>query len=278
MFDGTNEGNTGEQVPARRRVPAVDRAARILTLLASGPDRELGVSDISRHLGLNKSTAHAILTTLCAHRFIERDPRTRRYRPGPALYTLAGSADDGASVTALARPALEALLDGSGETVFLAVFRDDHVVLVDKAESHLDMGITSPLGRRIPHSAGALGKVFHAWMAEGELRSLLRRRPLRAFTNRTIMDRATYLRELGRVRGEGVAFDDEEYLQGVRAVAAPIFGARYEVAAALCVVGPSARLAAEEMGHVADQMRDLAHAVSARLGGIQPREPEASLA
>jgi len=275
MFDGAND--RGSRGPAGRWVPAVDRAARILTLLAGGPDSELGVSDISRHLGLNKSTAHAILATLCAHRLVERDPRTRRYRPGPALPALAGSPHDRASVTASARPALEALLDGSGETVFLAVFRDDHVVLVDKAESHLDMGITSPLGRRIPHSAGALGKVFHAWMAEGELRSLLRRRPLRSFTDRTMTDRATYFRELGLVRELGVAFDDEEYLQGVRAVAAPIFGARHEVAAALCVVGPSARLGREEMGRVADQMRGLANTVSARLGGEGPREPKAGV-
>src|SRR3990172_1640967 len=123
MFDGAND--RGSRGPAGRWVPAVDRAARILTLLAGGPDSELGVSEISRHLGLNKSTAHAILATLCDHLFIERDPVTKLYRPGPALYVLAGTLNEGSSVTALARPALQDLLDRFGETVFLAVFRDD---------------------------------------------------------------------------------------------------------------------------------------------------------
>lgn len=257
-----------------RPVPAVDRAARILALLAGGSDGELGVSEISRRLGLNKSTTHAILATLCDHRLVERDARTRRYRPGPALQTLASTPGERASLTALARPALEALLRRWGETAFLAVFADDHVVWVDKAESRLPMGITSPLGRRIPHSAGALGKVFHAWMSEGELRSLLRRRPLRPFTDRTVVDRASYLRELRRVRQEGVAFDDEEYLQGVRAVAAPIFGPRREIVGALCLVGPSARLGRSEMERIAEQVRELAQAVSADLGAPRPGEPE----
>jgi len=246
-------------------VPAVDRAVRILKLLAREPDRGLGVSEISRELALNKSTAHAILVTLSEHGFLERDPRTRSYRPGLYLDVLAASLRRESSIPVLARPALEGLLEELAETVFLAVFSEDHIVLVDKAESHLDLSITSPLGRRLPHSAGALGKVFHAWMPEAELRALLRRRPLRSFTDRTVVDGDAYREELRRVREAECAFDDEEYLQGVRAAAAPVFGGRAEVAAALCVVGPTARLGRREMRRAGDRVRELARATSTRL-------------
>jgi IclR family acetate operon transcriptional repressor len=82
-----------------------------------------------------------------------------------------------------------------------------------------------------------------------------------------------YLRELRGVREAGVAIDDEEYLQGVRAVAAPIFDGRGEVAAAICVVGPSARLPHDVVERLADRTRELAGGVSARLGGLPQGEP-----
>jgi DNA-binding IclR family transcriptional regulator len=248
------------------KVPAVDRAIRILKLVADSPT-DLGVSEIGRALGLHKSTAHAILSTLAAHGLVARDPVTRRYRPGPGLADLSLRARPEPSLIALARPALEALLRASGETVFLAVPEDDHLVLVDKAESRLAMSITSPLGRRIPHCAGALGKVFHAWMDPEERRDLLRRRPLRPFTRRTIVDPAAYEAELARVRRAGVAFDDEEYLEGVRAVAAPIFDPRGRVVGGLLVVGPRQRLPLARLRRLAASVREVAARTSAALGG-----------
>ena len=256
--------------------PAVGRAARILTLLAERPGFELGVSEISRDLQLNKSTTHSILTSLSSSGFLERDPGTRRYRPGPVLYAVADALRREPAVTTVARPALETLLREFGETVFLAVFEDDHVILIDKAESTLDLSITSPLGRRLPHSAGALGKVFHAWMPDETLRLLLRRRPLRRFTDRTILDRAAYVRELRRVRGTRVSYDDEEYLKGVRGIAAPIFDARGDVAAAVCVVGPSARLSRRGLARIGERTREVARAASTRLGGARMWEQEAT--
>lgn len=253
------------------QVPAVDRTVRILTLLAGRRDGGLGVSDISRRLGLNKSTAHAILLTLCEHGLLERDPGTLRYRPGTGLHALAGSLRREPSITVLARPALDSLLDEFDETVFLAVLQDGHITLLDKAESPLEMSITSPLGHRLPRSAGALGKVFHAFMTVEELRLLLRSKPLRRFTGGTIVNRKAYLEELHRVRAAGIAYDDEEYMEGVRAAAVPVFDERGVVVAALCVVGPSARLGRDRLRSVGEQARELARSISTRLGaGVAP--------
>lgn len=263
---------------AARMVPAVERAVRILNLIAEEPEREWGVSEISGRLKLNKSTAHAILATLAHHRLLDRDPTSRRYRPGPALHGLASALAARLEVTMLARPLLQKLLEESGETVFLAVLQDGHLTLVDKAESRQDMGITSPLGRRLPHSAGALGKVFHAWMDAAALGRLLTEVPLRRFTKRTVIDPAAYRRQLRQVREEGVAYDDQEYLEGVRAVAVPLLGSRGEVEAAVCVVGPSSRLSLErlrELGELARQ--EMAARIGSQAGqglsGDGRREP-----
>lgn len=241
-------------------VPAVDRAARILQLLARDGREGLGVSEISRRLGLNKSTTHGILTTLARHEIVAQDPQTRRFRPGRGLQRLAPA---GPVLTVRARPILERLLEASGETVFLAVWQEEHIVLIDKAESGREMSITSPLGRRLPHSAGALGKIFHAWMAPGELRRLLQEHPLRPFTARSISDPAAYAAELKRVRRRGAAYDDQEYLDGVRAVAVPLLDPGGRPEAAVCVVGPSARLSPRRLRELAAVARDLAREAAA---------------
>src|SRR2546430_13615681 len=64
-------------------VPAVDRAAGILLALGNG-QADASLSDLARRLRIHKSTAHGILATLARHRFVDRDPETRRYRLRPA--------------------------------------------------------------------------------------------------------------------------------------------------------------------------------------------------
>src|SRR5439155_22212261 len=68
----------------------VDRAARILKVLASGP-RRLGVSEISDRLGLTRPTVHGLLQTLQAHGFVEQDRDSDKYQLGAGLLQLGNS-------------------------------------------------------------------------------------------------------------------------------------------------------------------------------------------
>src|SRR5205807_2377348 len=77
--------------PRSGPVPAVDRAAGILLALGNGGG-DASLSALARLLRIHKSTAHGILTTLARHRFVDRDPSTRRYRLGPALAALGRAA------------------------------------------------------------------------------------------------------------------------------------------------------------------------------------------
>lgn len=246
-------------------VPAVDRAARILKAFTSA-DQAYGVTEISRLLDLNKSTAHAILETLCHYSLLERDAATRTYRLGYGLFELGSLVGERMEVRQVARPFLRDLVQAVEETVFLGIFHDDHVTIVDKEESPHDVKITSPVGRRLPHCAGAFGKVFHAALPEPELERLIERKGLRAFTPRSLTDPGEYRTELAQVRTLGYALDREEYLSGVRAGSAPVVNARGQVVAALCVVGFSSRLPDGRLEQVARQVRQAAEEVSKRLG------------
>jgi DNA-binding IclR family transcriptional regulator len=249
-------------------VPAVDRAVTLLRLLQDGGGGH-GVSDLSRKAGLHKSTVHDILHTLCHHHLVEQDPATRRFRLAAGLLEFSAHVRERLDLRRAARAHLGELARATGETVFLGTFDGDHVMIVDKEESNHDLKITSPVGRRIPHCAGAFGKVFLAAMPAAERDRLLRRRPLRAFTARSVTDAAAYARELARVRRDGFALDDEEYLDGVRAAAAPIVDEAGRVVGALSVVGLKARLKAPAFRALGPQAAAAARAVSERLGATR---------
>ena len=89
MFDIVNTVLMVEQL-AQPRVPAVDRAVRILEALAADGERSL--SELHRELGVSKSTLSSLLATLEQHRFVERDRSSRRFRLGPGLATIAMTA------------------------------------------------------------------------------------------------------------------------------------------------------------------------------------------
>lgn len=246
-------------------VPAVDRAAQILKILAAS-ESALGVSELSRQLRLNKSTVHDIVSTLSRHNLLERDEATKTYRLGHALIELGHRVGERSELRAAAHPRLLALANAVDETVFLGTFHEGYVTIVDKVEAVHDVKITSPLGRRLYYSAGAFGKIFLAGMPEAQAQKLMRDRPLRAYTRKSITKATAYRVILRRVRAQGYALDDEEYLEGVRATAAPIADARGSVVAALCVVGFTMRLPLDKLVRVARQTREAAEQISRQLG------------
>jgi IclR family KDG regulon transcriptional repressor len=246
-------------------VPAVDRAARLLHTIASS-ETSLGVSELSRQLKFNKSTTHDILTTLCHHHLLERDESTKTYRLGYALAELGHRVGERMDLRAVAHPRLLALARAVEETVILGTYHDGHVAIVDREEAPHDVKITAPLGRRLYYSAGVFGKIFLAAMSEAEANKLVRERPLRAYTPKSITKVTAYRAELEQVRAQGYALDDEEYLAGVRAAAAPVNDEQGRVVAALTVVGFSTRLSNTKLLQIAKQTRDAAEEISRQLG------------
>lgn len=244
-------------------VPAVERAARMLLALGDG-QAQATLTELARDLRIHKSTAHNILATLIRHRFVSRDPLTKRYRLGPGLVAMAGAAADRPDLAALARPHLDRLQRLCGETVTLHVRDGAGSIILASGESSHQLKVTAPPGHRLPPFAGAVAKVLLAFA--GETPRLPARLP--AYTPRTIAFPAQYLEELARVRRAGLAYDEMEYLPGVRAVSAPVFhgrGATGEAAAALSIVGVAARVSPADLRRLAGPLQSAARGLSAML-------------
>jgi IclR family acetate operon transcriptional repressor len=227
-------------MPEPTLVPAIDRAIALLSLFKNGR-RDWSLAELHQRLGLPKSTVHAIAATLVHHGLLERDPATRRYRLGPALLELAHYVPNQPRLPDLARPYVERLRDQFNETAALGVYVDGHATLLEIAESRQLIKISAPIGKRLPLDAGCFGKLYLASLDAAALEELLVHRPPRAYTARSIVDPRRLPAELARVRDQGYATDDQEYLEDVWAVAAPIH--RHEqLVAAVAVIGIARRM------------------------------------
>jgi IclR family KDG regulon transcriptional repressor len=259
---------------AGQSVQTVDRAMVILERLGGGRrPAERGISELARDLALGKSTVHRLLTTLAAHRFVERNPDTGKYRLGWGLFELGNRVPDLVSLQRACRPGMERLCEVSGETVNLAVRQGADAVIIEKVEPRDVLRVYLEVGRREPLHATALGKALLIEFVEEELARLYEGRPFECLTERT----ATSARELDGmlevVRREGCAVDDEEFYLNLRCVGAPIYGHTGKVVAAVSISGPAQRLTMKRIPALKEVLIGAARDMSATLGFGNLRSP-----
>jgi IclR family KDG regulon transcriptional repressor len=248
------------RVNSMYQAPTVKKAFQVLDLVARR-DKRLTLSDLSRELGISKSTMHGIAQALEGIGAIVRDERTKRYTLGITLFELAHAVYTRIDLKDIARPILEDLMRTTRQSVFLGIRSDDRVSIIDIVESTQNLKITAHIGARLPLLVGATGKVFMASLEESDAVQLLRTVGLRRDTEKSISDPDRYMTEVRKVRISGYALDDEEYLQGVRAVAAPIFAPGRQMSA-IWVVGFSQSLTTEKMTAIAVATKNAAESIS----------------
>jgi len=227
------------------QAPSVKKAFQILRLISES-DQGVGISKIAKRLGISKSTVHGLTAALEEVGVIIRNPVTKRYSLGYTLVELGKKGLSRIPLRELARRHMEELADETGETVFLGILRDDYIFILDVVESNKELKITSPSGTKMSLSAGAIGKLFLAFMEENKALRYLKTRGLIRYTENTITDLEKYLTEIEQVREKGYAVDREEYLQEVRAVAA-IIKPQGTPLGAIWVVGFSSSLTDDKM-------------------------------
>jgi IclR family transcriptional regulator, KDG regulon repressor len=226
--------------------PSVIKAFEVLKLIASTKEG-MGISEIARELGMAKSTVHGMCSALEELGAVRRDAGTKRYTLGFTLFELGKTAYSQIDLKDLARPFMEELMERTQTSVFLGVLNWDHVTILDVAEPRTELKITSPIGSTISLFAGAVGKVFLAMMEQEEALRVIRSKGLTKYTDNSITDAGLYLEEIRAVKAQGFAMDDEEYLLGVRAVAAPIVGEGSHLMSAIWAVGFKASLDEDKM-------------------------------
>jgi DNA-binding IclR family transcriptional regulator len=244
--------------------PSVGKAFKILSAI-SDASNGLGISELSKQLKIGKSTVHGITSALEELGILVRDPLGKRYTVGYSLLELCRTAYSKIELKDLARKPMEKLVEKVGETVFLGVLNGDHITILDVVESRNEMKITSPPGTRLPLFAGAAGRVLLSQIEGEKAKEIIQKKGLVRYTSKTVTDHRQFLREIEKVGEKGYAMDDEEYIAGVRAVAAPLLSPS-SPPAALWVVGFTSTLDDQKIKTVIREIQETVKEINQSLG------------
>ena len=213
--------------------------ARVLAVLAAfRADRpELTLTEISRRAALPLTTAHRIVGELTAWGALERTDE-RRYRIGLRLWEVGALAPRGLGLRESAMPFLEDLFEVTRQHVQLAVLDGTEVVYLERLSGRGAVNVISRVGGRLPLHATGVGLVLLAH-ADVALQEQVLAGPLRRFTAKTLCTADELRHALADVRRTGVAVCDGQIELVALSVAAPVWGPRGFVVAALSVVVPA---------------------------------------
>jgi DNA-binding IclR family transcriptional regulator len=213
----------------------------------------MGLAELTQKLGYSKSTTHGLIHALLREGALAQEPDGRKLYLGPAVTDLAFSNWNYLKLEETAQPILNEIRGKINQTVFLGGLIRKRVLIMAVAEADDPIKISAPAGTTIPLFAGAVGKVFLSTLRPDQLDQVIPEKGLPRYTPRSIPDMDAYLAELERVRQQGYAVDDEEYITGIRAVAVGLHN-RKGPPLAVWVVGLASNLDSAHMRHAIDMV------------------------
>lgn len=226
------EGKSGNTVQS------VMRAIEILQCFEK--ESELGITEISRMVGLHKSTTSGLIYTLVSASLLTKNPKTDKYQLGLKLFSLGMLVKH--DLRSIAQPYLMQIVEETQETVNLVIQDGAFVVYIAKIESPHSMRICTQIGKNLPMYCTAVGKSILAFLNREETLQLLDQEPPQEMTKNTITNLNDILKELDDIRIRGYALDREELEYGLTCVAVPILNIAEKPVASISVSGPTSRM------------------------------------
>lgn len=237
----------------KKTIQSVDRSFEIIRCFNN--NEELGVTEISRMVGIHKSTAFGLISTLVANSILEKNENTGKYRLGLELFRLGTKVN--LSLKKLVLPYLEELASMFKETCNFVILRGTSVMYLEKVEGSHSMRISTLVGGEKPIHCTAVGKAIVAFLNEKDLENMIKILVLKKYTDNTITSKSAFRKSLGEIKVKGYAEDLEELENGLHCIAAPIFN-QYKIPfGAISISGPVSRMTAEvcnEMGTILIKM------------------------
>jgi DNA-binding IclR family transcriptional regulator len=248
---------------AFKRVPAIDKCFDILELLAQSRE-PLGISDVSAYLDLNKSTVFNILHTLMDLNVLESQS-DGKFVFGTRFYMLGNMTGKRSALIKTAHPFLQMINERTKLSAFLGLRSDLHAILIDKVDSAYGIKVSSEIGMRMPALAGAGIKAMLSQLSDEEIDGILARTELKKYTPNSIIDKAAYKNEILEVRKQGIAFDREEYIEGMVAFAIPIETNRRDLQVAIWAVGLTRQVPDSFIPELTELLKVISQEINCRL-------------
>jgi DNA-binding IclR family transcriptional regulator len=227
---------------------------------------QLGVTEVSRNLGLSKSKVSRILSTLEQGGIVAKDKSTKKYHLGVKVLELADIFHGSSQWGTKAFPYLKKLRDKTDETVMVFVIDGDHRVCSEKIESTHELRPMLNIGGRYPLHAGSAGKLLLAYLSEEERKKILAKTGLPRLTVNTITKITALEKDLHQIQKQGYAISHEERMDFLSSISAPIRDHTGKVIAAVCLDGPTVRFTPYKIREFKNLIVATANQISTAIG------------
>ncbi|MEJ6399435.1 IclR family transcriptional regulator [Yoonia sp. 208BN28-4] len=177
---------------------------------------------LSIALGLPKPTIHRLLATAEDEGLLQRDIDGRSFGPGTRLRKLAAHTLSSQRLRTERLLVMKSLAEEVGETCNLAAPGRSMMVYLDRVETHWPLRIQLPVGTQVPFHCTASGKMYLSSLRSDKFRRLLEMLPREKMTGRTIVNADRLADEMSMIRERGFSTDNQEFMDGMAAIAVPI--------------------------------------------------------
>jgi len=252
-------------------IQSVARALSVFDVLAQART-ELPLHEIAERLMLPKSTVHGLISTLKDFGYVEQNPFTSKYKLGLRLFEMGSIVALGWDVRTVAAPFIQNLLDEMHETVHLVILDKNEVLYIDKRETSESLRIASQVGMRLPAHCTGVGKVLLAYNSTAKLEEVIAEKGLQGYTKSTITSQGDLTKHLQVIRECGYAIDNEEYMDSLKCVAAPIREQGGKVVSAISLSGPISRMQGDRFEKAIELVTQTAVKISNALGYRDPSD------
>lgn len=249
MPDDTQNSGKAQIAPNLRLLAIIEEVAR-----AGVPVTPAALSDA---VGIPVPTIHRLLTTAEDEGLLQRDVDGRSYGPGRRMRRMSGNILSSQRIRTERLLVMKALAEKVGETCNLAAPARYGMVYLDRVETHWPLRIQLAVGAQVPFHCTASGKMYLSSLRSDKLNRVLKWLDLERRTTNTITDRDQLRQELAATRQRNYATDDQEFMDGMTALAVPIKDAEGRLLSTLSIHAPEQR---QEIEGLVNQLSDLERA------------------
>lgn len=245
----TEQNESNETIPTNLRLLFV-----LEELAKSGVP--MTPTEINQKLGLPKPTIHRLFATLETEGFLQREIDGRSYAPGRRLRKLSTGVLSSLRVRTARLAILNALAEKIGETCNISVPDRDAMIYIDRVETKWPLRIQLPIGTNVPFYCTASGKMYLSLLKKAHLERYLGSITLEPRSEGTITNKNDLLNEIQKTREQGYAQDDEEFMDGMIALAVPILDVHDRLVSTLSFHAPIQRLTLNQAYQYVDDLRE----------------------
>ncbi len=236
-------------------IQSVDNALDVLEALCEEGE-EVRISQLSERLGMNKTSIFRLLATFENRGYVEKEQKSGKYKLGLSAYEMGQKFLSRMGLLRKAKPVIERLARECNEALYLAVPRENEILMLDMVDTMQQVKIIPLVGNRYPITGSSAGRVI---LAHSETHR----------ANCTQEGLAVLGNELEKIRETGGCVDRGILGDGIASLAIPLIDAQGNVPGSLCMVGPEFRLTNEKINEMLlPQLIDAGVVISSKLGYV----------